>query len=96
MYAESVDKFVLPANSVFQRNCFGPRCLGPVGVRSKYTFRAAIMCFKNYEFGDYPPMTSSYFKDSETIESSRNYRTMGPQDHPAKISTSVNNITTVL
>ena len=40
---------------------------------------AAIMLFKNFEFGDYPPMARAYVKDSGTLDISRNNPRMEPQ-----------------
>ena len=45
--------------------------VSPSGVRSDYTFIAVVMFFKDRELGDYPPVASAYFTDSETGSSNK-------------------------
>ena len=65
---------LLPVNSVFY-----PTWRRYRPIRSTYTSTAAIMFFKNSEFGDYPPLAGAYVTEWGTLGSSTNYHRNEPQ-----------------
>ena len=60
---KDVQLITKPANPVFQLGHQTKRGISPSEVRPRYTCTAAVMLFKDCEFGDYPPITKWVDKD---------------------------------